>query len=144
VAGLACSTVCAGYLLVLLHLSLMGRVTAGATVRLAPGEAVEPGAPVPYTYSVGALIYDGWRRGIECGAEKLSVVYSPVLPRVHVVSARPGLASARALWVEPDYWLRLVLAGAGMALGWGVERLWRRLQRRGGSLLPGLRRDEPY
>lgn len=96
-----------------------------------------------YTYTVAGVVRHSWRRGIDYGAQRLSVVYSPLVPRFHLTSTRPGLASARALWSEPDYWLRLVLALGGTVLGWYSERLWSGFARQGGTFLPGLSRDEP-
>ncbi len=141
-AGFAVAALCAVYLAAVLHLALVGRVVPGESLRLGYGEAVEDGAPVPYTYTVNGSTYDGWRRGIGYGGERLSVVCSPILPSFHYTSVRPGLASARALWSEPDYWLRLVLALAGVALGLGMERAWYRFERGGGVFLPGLHRGE--
>jgi hypothetical protein len=128
---------------VVLHLGLVGRAVAGASVRLAPGEAVEPGGPVAYSFSADGVVHHGWRRGIEYGAQPLSVVYCPALPALHLTFTRPGLRSGRGLWSEPDYWLRLVLAATGMGLGWGLERASLRFDRRGGTFLPGRSRDEP-
>lgn len=135
----------AGYfglrLMVLLHLGLAGRVVPGFSGRLGAGEAVEPGGPVVYFYQVAQGNHHGWRRGIDYGGQELSVVYSPLLAALHVASTRPGLASARALWGDPDYWLRLMLALGGVGLGWAIERLWARFERRGGAFLAGLNRD---
>jgi hypothetical protein len=133
----------AAKLLILLHLSVMGRVAPGFSGRLNQGEVAEPGSPVIYFYQVDETSYHGWRRGIDYGAQELSVSYSPLLPRLHVTSTRPGLLSARVFWAEPDYWLRLLLALGGIAVGWFVERAWRRFERRGGVFLAGLNRDEP-
>lgn len=141
--GVAIGTYFAAKLLILLQLGVVGRVVPGFSGRLSQGETSEPGAPVIYFYQVGETSYHGWRRGIDYGAQELSVSYSPLLPRLHVTSTRTGLVSAWALWSEPDYWLRLLLALGGIGVGWFVERAWVRFEQRGGVFLAGLSRDEP-
>jgi hypothetical protein len=133
----------AAKLLIVLHLGVLGNVVPGFSGRLNQGEASEAGAPVIYFYQVGETSYHGWRRGIEYGAQELSVSCSPLLPRLHVTSTRAGLVSARAFWGEPDYWLRLLLALGGIAVGWFIERAWLRFEQRGGTFLAGLDRNEP-
>ena len=52
------------------------------------------------------------------------------------------LASARAFWAEPDYWVRLLLAVGGIGVGWFTERAWARYERRGGVFLSGMNPSE--
>ena len=111
----------------ILHLSVIGRVTEGMTGRL-QDRAPAPGEPVIYFYRVGQIGYHGWRRGLQYGGNRLSVVYSPLYPKLHVAVVEPGLASPSALWGQPDYWLRLLLALGGISLGWLVYLLWTRHQ----------------
>ena len=132
----------AGKVLILLHLGLGGRVVPGFSGRLTGDQAPDPGGPVIYFYQVDGISRSGWRRGIEYGAQELSVLHSPVLPWLRVTSTRPGLPSAGAFWADSDFWLRLLLGTAGMAVGLGVERLWARFERRGGHFLAGLERQE--
>ena len=141
-AGVAIAAYFTARLLILLHLGALGRVIPGFSGRLNQGEVAAPGSPVIYFYQVGETSYHGWRRGIEYGAQELSVSASPLVPRWHVTSTHPGLLSARAFWAEPDYWLRLLLALGGVGVGWGIERAWLRFERRGGAFLAGLDRDE--
>jgi hypothetical protein len=110
-----------------IHLGLIGRVTEGITGRLEARNA-EPGEPVVYFYRVGENSYHGWRRGLQYGGNRLSVVYSPLYAKIHVTATEPGLPSPRALWSRSDYWLRLLLAAGGLALGAVVYILWTRHQ----------------
>ena len=142
-AGVAIAAYFAAKFLVTLHLGVSGRMAPAFSGRLNQGEAVEPGGPVIYFYAVGETTYHGWRRGIEYGAQELSVSYSPLLPRLHVSSTRAGLVSAWSLWSDPDYWLRLLLALGGVGLGCLIERLWVRFERHGGVFLAGLERANP-
>ena len=114
-------------LAVILHLGLIGRPTEGMTGRLQDREPV-PGESVIYFYQVRGNNYHGWRRGLEYGGHRLSVVYSPFYPRLHVVVAQRGLSSPLALWTTADYWLRILLALFGFGLGWGIYLLWTRQQ----------------
>jgi hypothetical protein len=141
-AGVTIGIYFAAKLLILGHLGVVGRIVPAYSGRLNQGQAAEAGAPVIYFYQVGDASYHGWRRGIEYGAQELSVSASPLWPRWHLISTRPGLLSARAFWAEPDYWLRLLLALGGIAVGCGIERAWLRFERRGGTFLAGLDPDE--
>lgn len=143
-AGIAIAAYFGLKFLVLVHLGLVGQIVPGFSGRLSPGEAVEPGAPVLYFYRVGEASHHGWRRGIEYGGEPLSVVHSPLIARLHVASPRTGLQTPLALWSEPDYWFRLLVAVGGFGLGWFIERLWGRFERRGGLFLHGLTRDRSH
>ncbi len=142
-AGVAIAAYFTARLLILLHLGALGRVIPGFSGRLNQGEVAAPGSPVIYFYQVGETSYHGWRRGIEYGAQELSVSASPLVPRWHVTSTRPGLRSARAFWVDPDFGLRLLLALGGIAVGGFIERAWARFERRGGVFLAGLSPNEP-
>ena len=56
-------------------------------------EIRDDGGPVVYFFNVDDTTYHGWRRGIQWGEQEITVVYSPLLPRGHLTSVRPGLAS---------------------------------------------------
>ncbi|MBN2451807.1 MAG: hypothetical protein JXR77_15570 [Lentisphaeria bacterium] len=130
-------------LLGLVHLAVVGRVIPGHSGRLTGAELPEPGSPVIYFYQANGVTHSGWRRGIDYGAQELSVSYSPLFPRLHVTSVRPGIRSPWRFWLEPDYWLRLFLASLGIALGAFVVHAWLRFESRQWKLLHGLDREGP-
>lgn len=125
-------------LLILLHLTVLGRMTPGYSGRLTGSDIPEPGAPVIYFYTVDEVTYNGWRRGIEYGGQELSIAYSPLLPRLHLCSVRPGLDKPWRFWSEIDFWLRLFLAFLGLLAGWLLIVLCRILESRRWTLLHGL------
>ena len=109
-----------GKLLLCLHLSLIGRAVPGYTGTLKSEIVPDASEPVLYVYFVegeDALHrrsdpWRGWRRGLQWGGQEVSIIYSPILPRVHVLSTTRGLSQPGALWREADYLLRLGLRPA--------------------------------
>jgi len=118
--GLIILLVSAVWLLVLLHLAVLGRITVGRSARIPISGAPQDAGPVLYFYMIGNATYHGWRRGIEWGEQPLTVVYSPIWPRIHTTTPNLGLRAPRDLFQEPDFVLRLLLAvvgtGGGVAL----------------------------
>ncbi len=130
-------------LLAYVHLGLIGVTVPAMTGRLEDGSSPEPGGEVIYFYRVNGVTYHGWRRGVEYGGQALSVVHSPIANSFHVSSLKAGLPSRFGLWLEVDFWLRLALAGGGLALGLlviGFPAMWRK---RNWRFLHGLDRDGP-
>ena len=123
-----------------LHLALMGRVTEGATVRLEEGQMASASETVLYTYAVGENYYNGWRRGVDFGGERFSVIYSPLAPGFHLTSLQRALPSPLAMVGELDFWLRIGVALIGVAIGLVVVFIRRLIPRNGFriQLLPGL------
>jgi hypothetical protein len=142
--------ICAWFLFRLLaglHLSLMGVVTTGQTGLLPPGQFQEEDEDVPYFYQTDPpreMPLTGWRRGIDYGGQKLTVVYSPLVSSYHVASVRE-FDKPTGLWREDTFLVRMFLYAVGVGFGLLVFALPRLLSRDGArfSLLPGLDRDDP-
>ena len=123
-----------------LHLSLMGRITEGTTVRLEEGQVAGATETVLYTYAVGENYYNGWRRGVGFGGERFSVIYSALAPGFHLTSLQRDMTSPLTMLGEFDFWLRIGTAFTGFVIGLVVVFI-RRLTPRNGfriQLLPGL------
>jgi hypothetical protein len=137
-------------LLAYLHLSLIGRVTEGQTGLLPPGEFQEAEDEVIYFYRSaasedGGLPMNGWRRNIDYGGKKLTIVYSPIIHSFHATSLREELEHPMELWRESTYVVRVVLSLLGVGAGFLIYLL-PRIWPKGGirpSLMPGLTREDP-
>ncbi len=127
------------------HLSIIGTVTVGESARLMPGQMIEDEDKVPYFYQVrgeASPRFSGWRRGIEYGGQKLTVVYSPLLSTFHATALR-DIKSPVGLWLEDTYVLRAAGYLLGILLGIGIYFLPGIFRKGGLRLLPGLDRDDP-
>lgn len=132
-------------LLAWLYLATMGTVTTAETARLMPGEQVEGDDKVPYFYQVDGVAsprFSGWRRGIDYGGQKLTVVYCGWLPTFHATALRQ-IAKPSGLWLEDTYVLRAALYGLGVLVGIGLYSLPRFWAKGGLRLMPGLDREDP-
>jgi len=116
-------------LLLCLHLGLIGRAVSGHTGTPKGDVIPDASEPVLYVYfPEGASTVPGhqqvpphgWRRGLQWGGQEVTVVYSPFISKIHVVSTTPGILRATALWGEIDYLLRVALLLCGTVVGLGM------------------------
>ncbi len=85
------------------------------------------GESVIYFYMVGERTLHGWRRGIQYGERDLRVVYSRIIPRIHVTVIDGSLSSPGDLWGGIDYLLRVFLLAGGALIGAAMVALSARL-----------------
>ena len=125
------------------HLLFLGRITPGTSGRLDGERMPDPGGEVIYFYQVDEVNHHGWRRGIQYGGQKISVVHSPIMPSFHVTSVKRELQSPFALCREIDFWLRLGLALLGVLLGGFMAAFPHMWRNRTWRFLHGLTREDP-